>query len=327
MVSRRTFLSGLALTGLSAGVLFRPYIARATEPLVLWGPPAAPSIILAQAAQSGLLSDVGIHATFRTWKSPDELRAGISSGSYHATVVPTYVAANFYNRGLGLRLMNVLTNGLLYVVAPEGVITNVQSLKGRKIAVPLRNDMPDFIFRRLLASAGLTVADVNIEYTGSPSEAMQFMMAGRVDAAFLTEPASTSAIMRASMAGKTLVRAISAQEVWKSVTGTNIIPQAGLAVSKSFSSDLGQEGLNTLQAVIETALAQVLKDPSAAAAAASSVLELPAPVIERSIPYSNLVAARASAEKKELFTLFEALSQEDPRIIGGKVPDDGFFAL
>ncbi|WP_322994029.1 ABC transporter substrate-binding protein [Castellaniella sp.] len=327
MISRRTFLSGIALTGLSAGVLHRPFIARAAEPLVLWGPPAAPSIILAQAVASGLLRELGPDVSFRTWKSPDELRAGISSGSYHATVVPTYVASNFYNRGLGVRLLNVLTNGLLYIVAPAGTVSDMASLKGKKIAVPLRNDMPDFIFRRLLASANMAASEIQIEYTGSPSEAMQFLMAGRVDAAFLTEPASTAAILRASMMGKTLERAISAQEVWKSVTGTSIIPQAGLAVSNKFSADLGEKGLEALQASLGTALAQVLKDPAAAAAAAASTLELPAPVIERSIPYSNLVAARASTEMKELFTLFEALAQEDPRIIGGKVPDDGFFAL
>ncbi|MBB3810593.1 ABC transporter substrate-binding protein [Pseudochelatococcus contaminans] len=327
MVSRRSFVAGLALAGLSAGTSFRPLAARAAAPLVLWGPPAAPSIVLAQAVASGALKHIAPEASFRTWKNPDELRAGISSGTFGATVVPTYVAANLYNRGLGVRLVNVLTNGLLFVVAPSGTVTDIASLRGRKVAVPFRNDMPDLIFRRLLVSAKLATSDLDIDYSGSPSEAMQMLLTGRVDAAFLTEPLATAAILRASVAGKKLERAVSAQEVWKTITGTSVIPQAGLAVTEKLSADLGADGLAALQTALEQALAQVQKDPAAAAAAVSQTLELPAPVIAQAIPFSNLVVNRASAEKPALTTLFEALAQEDPRIIGGKLPDDGFFAL
>ena len=50
MLNRRTFVTALATT-----VVARPFVARAAEPLVLWGPPAAPSIVLAQAVADGLL--------------------------------------------------------------------------------------------------------------------------------------------------------------------------------------------------------------------------------------------------------------------------------
>lgn len=97
MLNRRKFVAGLP-----AALLAAPHPARASEPLAFWGPPAAPSIILAQAVAGGLLKTIAPTASFKVWRTPDEMRAGISSGAMTAIIVPTYVAANLYNRGLGI---------------------------------------------------------------------------------------------------------------------------------------------------------------------------------------------------------------------------------
>lgn len=322
MLDRRTFLAGIP-----AALLAGSRLGHAAEPLTLWGPPAAPSIILAQAVADGLLKPFAPDATFKVWKTPDEMRAGLSSGTMTAVVVPTYVAANLYNRGLGVRLANVLTKGLLYVVAPTGTVTDITSLKGKRVAVPFRNDMPDFIFRRLVAAAGLQLADITIEYPATPPEALQLLVSGRVDAALLSEPASSGAIMRAKLSMMSLERAIDCQKVWAKVTGAPTIPQAGLAVTDKLATQIGADGVAALQQALETAVDSIAKNPSKAASIAASAFNLPSPIIERSIPFSNLVVQRASAARSDLTTLFEVLAKEDPRIIGGKLPDDRFYTL
>jgi NitT/TauT family transport system substrate-binding protein len=45
------------------------------------------------------------------------------------------------------------------------------------------------------------------------------------------------------------------------------------------------------------------------------------------VPFSNLVARPASAARTELVALFDLLARQDPRIIGGRQPDDRFYAL
>lgn len=268
---------------------------RTAEPLTLWGPPAAPSIILGASIADGLLKPFAPGASFKAWKTPDEMRAGLSSGNMTAVVVPSNVAANLYNRGLGVRLANVMTRGLLYVVAPSGTVTDIASLKGMRVAVPFRNDMPDLIFRRLLAAAGLHPSDIAIEYSGTPPEAVQLLISGRVNAALLTEPASTGSIMRAKWtAWKNLEHAIDCQKVWTRATGSATIPQAGLAVTDKLTAQIGADGIVALQQALETAVTAVIKDPSAAAGLAAPEFGLPATVIERSIEYSNLVVARAT---------------------------------
>lgn len=322
MLNRRLFV-----TGVSAAMLAGTRRASAAEPLTLWGPPAAPSIVLAKAAADGLPKTVAPAAIFKVWKTPDEMRAGLSSGSMTAVVVPTYVAANLYNRGLGVRLVNVLTNGLLNVVAPAGSVTDIAGLKGKRVAVPFRNDMPDYILRRLLAAARISPNDLTIEYSASPPEAVQMLMAGRADAALLSEPASSAVIARAASFGKTLARVIDCQKAWGETQGNATLPQAGLVVTDAFVSSRGAGSVAALEGALEAALQVVLKDYAAAAAVAAPVLELPAPIIERSIPFSNLVVRPASAARADLEPFFKVLAEQDPRIIGGKLPDDRFYAL
>jgi len=323
VLDRRTLIAGLPLVCVT-GIRF----AQGAAPLTLWGPPAAPSIILAQAIATGLPNAVAPDgAVFKVWKTPDEMRAGISSNTMEAVVVPSYVAANLYNRGLGVRLLNILTDGLLHVVAPPGTASTIADLKGKRVAVPFRNDMPDYILQRLLAAAGLSSGDLTIDYSGTPPEAVQMLLAGRADAALLSEPAASAAIVRAKAAGKALEHAIDCRKAWASVSGHATIPQAGLAVTEKFAARIGKDGLGALQNALETALQTVRKDPQSAAAAAAPALGLPAPVIAQSMTTSNLVAHKVSAVRNDLASFFDVLMKSDPRIIGGKQLDDGFYAL
>jgi len=327
MVTRRQFVAG-ASAGL-AGTVFAPMLARAQEkPLVLWGPPAIPSVILAQATQDAELARVAPGVSFAVWRNPDEMRAGIASGEMSAVILPVYAAANFYNRGLPVRLANVLTEGLLYVVSGDESVKTIADLRGKTIACPFRNDMPDYVLQRLFQHAGLTLGtDVTIEYTATPPEGMQLLLAGRVDAIAVPEPVATGAIAAAKGAGKSLYRSIDVRKEWLAATGTTSQPSPGLAITASLGERIGEDGIEILQQAIERAVALVNSQPGEAAALAAEALALPVPVIAEAVAYSNLVAQRARTVKSEIEALFNTLAEADPRIIGGKLPDDGFYAL
>jgi NitT/TauT family transport system substrate-binding protein len=323
MLTRRAFV-------LSAGAaaIASPYVASAAEPLTFWGPPAAPSIVLAQAVASGAMQTIAPAAAFKTWRTPDEMRAGLSSGAMQAVIVPSNVAANLYNRGLGVHLLNIMTRGLLYGVAGDG-ISRVADLAGKKIAVPFRNDTPDFILRRLLVKAGLKPGkDLQCDYAGTPPEAMQMLLSGRVDVALLAEPAATAAILRAKLSLKHLTRAIDCQKEWaEAVGGSSFIPQAGLAVTRALADRIGRDGLMTIQNALQAAVGFVVDHPLRASLLSAFELGAMSPVIAEAIPYSNLAVLTASSVRPELESFFSILSEDEPRIINGKLPDPAFYLL
>jgi NitT/TauT family transport system substrate-binding protein len=326
MLTRRSFLA--SASALSAGALFAPAVLRAQEPLVLWGPTATPSVLLAQVAASGELDAVAPGVTFNAWRTPDELRAGISSGSILASVVPSYVAANFYNRGLGVRLANIQTYGLQSIVSTDPDLTDIAGLEGKTIGVPFRNDMPDYVLQRLLDNAGLTPGeDVTIEYAATPAEAVQLLLSGRADTVLINEPAATAALARAAEAGQDLRRAVDITQAWAAISGKPLIPQAGLAITDRLVERIGEDGVEALQVAIENALETVLADPDSAAQLVAEAFGQPAPIIARAIPNSNLVATRASEIKQEIADFYDVLAGANPDIIGGRQPDDDFYAL
>lgn len=315
-------LSGFALAGVAA-----PSILRAEAPIVFYGPPAAPSAVLAHAVKGGFLEDVASGATFKVWKTPDEMRAAVASGSMGAVVMPSYGAANLHTRGLGLGLLNVMTNGLLYVVSKNETLTSLESLKGKTLALPFRNDMPDLVLARLAVEAGLKPGEIALEYAASPPEAVQLLLTGRVDAALLSEPAATGVLIKAKSFFMTVHRTIDIQQEWVKVAGKPEIPQAGLALTESVQKKLGKSGVEALQAGLEAALASAIADPKAAAEATADALGFPPDIIAASFPTSHLCATKASVARNALEAFYDELAGANPAIIGGRKPDDGFYLV
>lgn len=318
----------LAAAGGLAGALAAPAVLRAAPlaRLALYGPPAGPSVVLAHAVATGALADLAADVSLTVWRNPDELRAGLTSGAIDLSVVPVQAGANLYNRGMGLRLVNTMTDGLYSIVAPEGGPASLADLAGKRLVVPFVNDTPEFILRALLARNGLTDA-VTLQPAGSPTEAAQLLLAGQTDAALLSEPAATVAVLRGAQAGRALARAVDIQAEWGALTGLGpVVPQAGLAVTRAFA-EANPDAIAPLHALLAEVTRAVNADPAAAAANASAALELPAPVLAASIPHSNLIARPATEARPAIEAMLTLMAERDPAILGGGLPDDGFYAL
>lgn len=282
--------------------------------LHLFGPPATPSVVLAHAVATGRLSDVAARSDFTVWRNPDELRAGLTSGSMKIAMAPVQAVANLYNRGFPVRLLNTMTNGLLYILSSDPAVTSIPDLDGRKIAVPFKGDTPDIIFDQLAAKAGITLTK---ESVGSSLIGMQMLLAGQVDVALVAEPAASAAILRGKKAGKTITRAINLQTAWADLSGNPpIVPQAGIAVMNDFAAAHG-DILPALQTALEQTLPDVLADPMAAAQNGTRAMGLPAPVIAQSIPHANLAVRPARAARADIERMLA--------LMGAKLPDDGFY--
>ena len=327
-LDRRSFLLGLALAGASGLVSGRALAAAQAlvEPLTIWGIPASPSAVFARVVASGGLGSVAPDARFDVWKSTDQMRAGIATGDFKLFATSTYAAANFFNRGAGTRMVNVVTWGVLYVMARDQSITKVEDLAGKHVLLSNKNEAPDLIFRLVLKWSGLDPdKDVTLDYVGSPNEAVPLFLAGRGDVAVLHEPAGTAALIKAKQAGIPLVRALDVTELYGKHTGRGPkIPQVGLAVSEAFL-DAHPEVVQAVHDACVAAGAWVLANPDAAGALSTAVLGLPAPVIAKSLPFSHIDVKTAKESREDIEVYFDYLMGIDAGIVGGRKPDPAFY--
>jgi NitT/TauT family transport system substrate-binding protein len=322
--TRRDVLRGLAALSatVSAGIAAR----AEAEPLVLWGLPATPSVVFARAVASATLQTAAPGARMEVWSNTDQLRAGIASGRFGLFATSTYAAASFFNRGTGTRMLNVVSWGVLYVVARTEGLTRVEDLAGKTVLLTNKNEAPDLLFRLLLRWSGLDPdRDVTLDYVGSPAEAVPLYLSGRADVAVLHEPAATAALLKAGAEGLPLFRAIDVTEAYGALTGRGPrIPQVGLAVSESFL-ERHPEIVAAAQAASIEAGGWTLAHPAEAGALGAPLLGLPDAVIARSIPFVHLDVTPARAARPEIEAYFGDLMSLDPGIVGGRLPDPAFY--
>jgi NitT/TauT family transport system substrate-binding protein len=323
---RRAVLRGIAALCAVGPALARGAAAGEAAPLTLWGIPATPSAVFARAAASATLQAASPGARFDVWKSTDQMRAGVASGAFGLFATSTYAAANFFNRGAGTRMVNVVTWGVLHVMARDDSIRGVDDLAGRTVLLSNKHEAPDLLFRLLLGWSGLDPdRDVTLDYVGSPGEAVPLYLAGRGNVAVLHEPAATAALLRARQEGIAIVRALDVTDLYRRHTGRPAgIPQVGLAASARLV-ETEPEVVAAAHAACVEAGAWVRAHPDEAAAAAGPALGLPAPVIAASLPHVHLDVVSAQAAREDIEVYFRHLMELAPGIVGGRLPDPGFY--
>ncbi|MBP6500899.1 MAG: PhnD/SsuA/transferrin family substrate-binding protein, partial [Thauera sp.] len=211
--------------------------AQKLPKLTLAGPSAAVSNALIHMVDSGALNDIADVVEFVPWRDPDQLRVMALDGRADVLAMPTNVAANLYNRGAKLQLINVSTWGVLWLVSRDPALKSLADLRGKELAMPFRGDMPDIVLQLLAEQQGLDVKkDLQLRYVASPVDAMQLLVMRRVDHALLAEPAASMALRKTgsfplSMIAPELHRSVDLQQEWGRVFARAArIPQAGIAV-------------------------------------------------------------------------------------------------
>ncbi|MEE1868349.1 ABC transporter substrate-binding protein [Pseudomonas auratipiscis] len=300
--------------------------------LVLAGPPASVSYPLIHMLESGALNDLAQRVEFVLWSNPDQLRAQVIGKQADFIAAPSNVAANLYNRGAAIQLLNVSTWGSLWMVSRNPGMRSLADFKGQEVALPFRADMPDILFSYLVEQQGLNPQkDMRLRYTATPLDALQLLVLRQVDHALLVEPAVSMALRKTrsfplSVVAPELYRSVNLQQQWGALHGNQArIPQAGLAALGNVRLD-AQLTQRVAQAY-EQSNAWCFDHPQACAQmVARHIPLLSAEAVADSLRVLPRDYASAAQARPELEALFQILLQRQPASIGGKLPTVGFYA-
>lgn len=320
--SRRDILFsavGLGASGIDAA------LASPMPGLGILAAPTGASVVLAEFLASHALQKAAPGATFRLWRTTDDLRAAIISGRTQLFSTPTHVPANLAARGMPLRLLCLIGLGHLAVVTTDQSIRTLHDLAGKPILTFFRHDMPDLVFRALAKMEGMDPnRDFRLTYVQSGMEAGQMLAAGRVETALLSEPMATSAILMAAKHGRQLRRAILLNDLWAKHKSRAGIPMVGLALHTDILRK-SPEIVAALRAGIKPAAARVMANKKAAAALASRQMGFPAAMFEASLDHLNIAVRSAVDAKNDLALFYRTLLDLEPQSLGGKLPPDEFY--
>lgn len=307
--------------------------AQRLQKLTLAGPLAAVSMPLIHMVESGALKDVAETVEFIPWKDPDQLRVLALDTRQPADFIamPSNVAANLYNRGVPLKLLNISTWGVLWLVSRDPALKTLADFQGKEVLMPFRADMPDIVFQTLAEKAGLNPKkNFQLRYVGTPLDAMQLLIARRADHAVLAEPAASMALRKTKsfpvrLIAPDLHRSVDLQQEWGRLLQREArIPQAGIvAMERALANPALVE---RFQQAYAASLAWCESNPEACGAlVARRIDQLTPEAVADSIRVDNAQFVTAIQARAELEYFFQLLHARQPGLVGGKLPDAGFY--
>ncbi len=296
------------------------------DKLTIGGSPIMITVLLAYLSEQAKIQALAQEVDFRLWKTHDQLRAEVVSSQLQISATPTSLAANLYQRGVPLKLLNVLVWGVLNVWSEDKNISSWEDLRGKKVVIPFRGGLPAQLFFYLASENRLNIEqELDIQYTTDFTQAVQLLLARRGDAALLAEPAGTGAEIQGKNQGIPISTVLNLQEEWGKATGRQPrIPQAGTLALTSLI-DQYPEVIETMQTELVNATTWVIQNPSEAATLGAKYLGLKAPVIEKSLARTPLEMVAAVEAREDLEFWFSRLMEQNPKLLGGKLPNAGFY--
>ena len=108
------------------------------ERLVLVAPPGPMAIPLAYLVVNDKLSNVAEETELVVWENPDQLKAIISGNQGDFVTAPSNATATFYNKELGVQLLDISVWNILYVISPDPNVQSLVDMQGQSITVPFK---------------------------------------------------------------------------------------------------------------------------------------------------------------------------------------------
>lgn len=234
----------------------------------------------------------------------------LSSGALDAAVIPVSDAARLYNETGGkVRIAAVTAAGGWVLVERGDSVQDIFGLVDRTVYLPTGYDAEARMFEHVASEYGYIIGDtLDVMYVGE--DALE---------------SSDLALMPSLMAGRAIVRdsdariALDLQELWTYLTEEPILPAGCLAVGES----LGGEELETL---LEDLHASQLNVSDHLDAAVDAGLAQDQEEAWAALEGCELTWIEGADELRESIAGYlRALYGLDPSLIGGFVPDDGFY--
>ncbi|MFH2113170.1 MAG: ABC transporter substrate-binding protein [Spirochaetota bacterium] len=255
--------------------------------------------------------------------SADAIVSKLLSGELDAAVLPVNLAAKLYNSGIDYRLAAIVGNGMVKVITTDPSVVGLADLSRRPVHVAGQASTPEFLLRAILDHQGLSGDAAPILVFNLPiPEISASIIAGRIDLAVVPEPFASMILAGNSSARE----AFSLNTLWKKATGLDDYPMTAFVVKAATARDR-PASVQSLMAAYQDSIAMMLADPQTAGVLAEKFgIGLKAAVATKAIPLSNYVFLDASSARPMVEGLLKEFLDSAPVSVGGKLPDEGFYA-
>ena len=257
---------------------------------------------------------------FEMQTQPDVILGKLVSGDLDAALIPANLAAIAYNKtNQGVSVLDINTLGVLYCVTGDENIKSVKDLSGKTVLSTGQGATPEYALNYLLNKNEVT--DCDVQFKSESTEIAAALGNDPSQIAILPQPFVTVAMAQ----NQDLKVAFSLTDEWDAVSEDSRL-LTGVTVVRN---DYLEANEAAVEAFIEDHKASTEKAASDLKTTAELVAKYgiiaKAPVAEKALPECNIVSVTGEEMKKSLSGYLKVLFEQNPKAVGGKLPEDDFY--
>lgn len=167
--------------------------------------------------------------------------------------------------------------------------------------------------------------DFHIQYASSPLDLTMGLVAGKVKHALMIEPGAALAILKAGQKGMKLERVVDIQrELGKTKGQEPRFANAGVVALPKLANH--PEVIKAFADAYDSSVKWAKSNPmKAAEIAAKQVAGVNAPAFNEALNHTIFESVSGKQSRQELEKMFRWFMALNPKSVGGKLPDAGFY--
>lgn len=255
----------------------------------------------------------------------DEITPLLVKGDVDIAAVPANLASVLYNNTEGeVKVLAINTLGVLYIVENGDSIQSISDLKGKTIYTSGKGATPEYTLNYILKENGIDPEkDVTIEYKSEHAECVAILASEENAIAMLPQPFVTTAQTK----NDKIRIALDMNNEWDKLQQNedkSALVTGAIVVRTQFLEE-HTELVNKFLDAYKDSVEYVNSNIEEAADMIEEQDIIPAAVAKIALPYCNIVFIEGEEMETKLSGYYSILFEQNPKSIGGALPDDTFY--
>jgi NitT/TauT family transport system substrate-binding protein len=291
----------------------------------LKGPTAMGLVSFMDKSDSGEITDNTYN--FEIDASIDEVTPKLIQGKTDIAAVPANVASVLYNNTEGeIKVLAINTLGVLYIVESGDItINSVADLQGKTIYASGKGATPEYALNYILSENGIDPdTDVDIEWKSEHAECLSALLAQDNAIAMLPQPFVTTAQTKSGNINVVL----DLTNEWDKLQASTETPSAlltGVVVARKDFVDENPEAISAFMTHYKDSVDFVTTNTDEAAALVGKYDIVTEEIAKKALPFCNITYIDGNEMKEKLSGYLNVLYEQNPKSIGGTLPNDDFY--
>jgi NitT/TauT family transport system substrate-binding protein len=259
---------------------------------------------------------------FEMATQPDELASKLVAGELDMALIPANLASVLYNKTEGaISFVDINTLGVLYCVSGDESIKSVADLAGKTVVTTGQGATPEYSIRYLLNKNGVT--DCTLDFKSEATEVAAVLENDPMSIAVLPQPFVTSLLMK----NENVKVVFGLSDEWENLSERSQLVTGVTVVRNEYLDEHVDEVENFIDEHVASVVAATSDEERTAELIAEYGIIEKKEIAKAALPNCNIVCITGEAAGEILAGYLETLYEQDPKSVGGQLPDNDFYKL